>query len=102
MMFMMPMPPTSSETPAMLASSDVIVWVVSVRTLAISSIVRTMKSSGSPGWILWRTRRSDAIAIGDGGDLVAEIAPTPDLLDERDAAELLHARSCTGAKTTSS
>ena len=49
MMFMMPMPPTSSDTPAMLASSAVIVCVASLRTLAISSIVRTMKSSGSPG-----------------------------------------------------
>ena len=47
MMFMIPMPPTISDTPAMLASSVVIVLVVSVRTLAISSCVRTMKSSGS-------------------------------------------------------
>ena len=52
MMFMIPMPPTSSDTPAMPASSDVIVRVASVRTLAISSSVRTMKSSGSPGMIL--------------------------------------------------
>ena len=48
MMFMMPMPPTSSDTPAMLASSAVIVSVACTRTLAISSIVRTMKSSVSP------------------------------------------------------
>ena len=48
MMFMIPMPPTSSDTPAIAASSVVIVRVVSVRTLAISSCVRTMKSSGSP------------------------------------------------------
>ena len=49
MMFMIPMPPTSSDTPAMLASRAVIVCVASFRTLAISSIVLTMKSSGSPG-----------------------------------------------------
>ncbi len=57
MMFMMPIPPTSSDTPAMLARRVVIVFVVSVCTLAISSSVRTMKSSESPGWILWRVRR---------------------------------------------
>ena len=56
MMFMIPMPPTSSDTPAIDASSMVIVRVVSVRIAAMSSSVRTMKSSLSPGWILWRTR----------------------------------------------
>ena len=59
MMFMMPMPPTSSDTPAMPASSDVIVSVACTRTLAISSIVRTMKSS-LLSWILWRVRSSTA------------------------------------------
>ena len=44
-MFMMPMPPTSKETAAMLASSHVIVVVVAVSTLAISSRLRTEKSS---------------------------------------------------------
>ena len=48
MMFMIPMPPTSNETAAMLASRYVIVVVVAVSTLAISSRLRTEKSSGSP------------------------------------------------------
>ena len=47
MMFMTPMPPTISDTAATLASSHVIVDVVAVRTLVISSSVRTVKSSGS-------------------------------------------------------
>ena len=38
-----------SETPAMLASSPVIVCVVCVRMLVMSSCVRTMKSLSSPG-----------------------------------------------------
>ena len=66
MMFMMPIPPTSSDTPAMAASSVVIVRVVSVRTLAISSCVRTMKSSGSPGWSLCRVRSTAPIASRRG------------------------------------
>jgi hypothetical protein len=37
MMFMIPMPPTSSDTPAMPASSDVIVCVVCVRAAIMSS-----------------------------------------------------------------
>ena len=66
MMFMMPMPPTSSDTPAMAASSDVIVRVVSVRTLAISSCVRTVKSSGSPPTSLWRSRSASRMAAATG------------------------------------
>ena len=75
MMFMMPMPPTSSETPAMAASSVVIVRVVSVRTLAISSWVRTMKSSGSPGVSLCRTRNAWPIASATGAVSAVDIRP---------------------------
>ena len=48
MMFMMPMPPTMSDTAAMPASSCVIVSIDAVRMSAISSCVRIVKSSGSP------------------------------------------------------
>src|SRR4029453_6239886 len=43
MMFMMPMPPTISDTAAIPASRYVIVCVAEVSTPAISSSVRTMK-----------------------------------------------------------
>ena len=66
MMFMMPMPPTSSETPAIAASSVVIVRVVSGADAAISSCVWTMKSSGSPAGSLWRTRSTSPIASATG------------------------------------
>jgi len=45
-------------------------------SLAISSSVRTMKSSGSPGWILWRTRRSEAIRSATAVTSVADAADT--------------------------
>ena len=80
MMFMMPIPPTSSDTPAMLASSAVIVCVASLRTLAISSIVRTMKSSGSPGDSLWRVRNSVAIRSATTLTWPASAAATSTLL----------------------
>ena len=48
MMFMMPMPPTSSEIEAMAASSSVITCVVLVAASAISVWLRTVKSSVSP------------------------------------------------------
>ena len=76
MMFMIPMPPTSSDTPAMPARSAVIVWVVSLLTLAISSIVRTMKSSWSPGWSLCRTRSSAAMASATRVVSPADVADT--------------------------
>jgi hypothetical protein len=75
MMFMMPMPPTSWDTPAM-AKRAVMVCLVSFLTLAISSIVRTMKSSGSPGYSLWRTRKADAIASATCEVPVAVVADT--------------------------
>jgi hypothetical protein len=76
MMFMIPMPPTSSDTPAMPARSAVMVCVVSRRTLAISSIVRTMKSSWSPGWILCRTRSSAVMASATRVVSAADVADT--------------------------
>ncbi len=49
MMFMMPMPPTRSETAAMLASSVVSVLVPCSWALAISVRLRIEKSSSVPG-----------------------------------------------------
>ena len=54
----------------------VIVRVVSVRMAAISSSVRTMKSSLSPGWILCRTRRTAEIASATCLMLSADAADT--------------------------
>ena len=71
MMFITPMPPTISETAATLASSHVIVDVVAVRTLVISSSVRTVKSSGSPDVSRCRWRNSVDMAVGDRRDLVS-------------------------------
>ena len=62
MMFMMPMPPTTSDTAAMLASSSVVVRVVSSATLANSERSRTVGSSGSPSFVRWRWRSSSCTA----------------------------------------
>jgi len=51
MMFMMPMPPTTSEMPATAPSSSDISRVVCVRVATISEMLRTLKSSSSPGWM---------------------------------------------------
>ena len=48
MMFMMPMPPTSSETAAMAASSSVSAPVAAVRVPAMSARFRMLKSSSVP------------------------------------------------------
>ena len=61
MMFMMPMPPTSSDTAAMLASSVVITFEVASAALAMSSWVRMKKSSLSPGLMRWRWRSRSVI-----------------------------------------
>ena len=61
MMFMMPMPPTSSETPAMLPSRIVIMLLVSFAASATSVMLRTVKSFGSFGARLWRWRSSSVI-----------------------------------------
>ena len=60
MMFMIPMPPTSSETEAMLARSSVNVRLVSCCAWRISSGLRRLKSSGAPArrWWRWRSRRT--------------------------------------------
>ena len=47
MMFMMPIPPTSSDTPAIHASRIVIVLLVSFAASATSVMFRTVKSFGS-------------------------------------------------------
>jgi hypothetical protein len=47
MMFMMPMPPTSSETPAIHANRIVIVLLVSFAASATSVMFLTVKSFGS-------------------------------------------------------
>ena len=49
MMFMMPMPPTRSDTAATLASSVVIVSVPCACAPAISERLRIEKSSSAPG-----------------------------------------------------
>ena len=76
----------------MLASSAVIVCVASLRTLAISSIVRTMKSSGSPGWNLVARAQQRGDAVGDLGRFARRCRRHGHLLNERDAAQLLHHR----------
>ena len=58
---MMPMPPTSSDTAAMLASSVVSVLVPSCCALAISARLRIEKSSSVASGRLWRSRSSAVI-----------------------------------------
>ena len=66
MMFMMPIPPTSSDTEATLISRPVIVCAICTRVAAISSIVRTLKSSSSGFLMRWRSRISRVIATAVG------------------------------------
>ena len=61
MMFMIPTPPTSSDTAAMLASSVVSVFVPSCCALASSARLRIEKSSSVPLGRLWRSRSSAVI-----------------------------------------
>ena len=63
MMFMMPMPPTISEIVATAPSSSDISRVVAVRVATISEMLRTLKSSSSPGAILWRWRNSASTSV---------------------------------------
>ncbi|MCG3163443.1 MAG: hypothetical protein JMDDDDMK_04870 [Acidobacteria bacterium] len=58
MMFMMPMPPTSSETLAMLPSRMVIMRLVSSAVSATSVMLRTLKSLSwfGPSLCRWRSR----------------------------------------------
>ena len=60
MMFMIPMPPTSSDTPAIAPSRIVIVFVVEVAISMISCWLRTWKSSSAPARIRCRCRSSAA------------------------------------------
>ena len=63
MMFMMPMPPTTSDIKAIEPSSIDIIVVVLRRASSICETLRTAKSSGSPGIILWRSRRSASVSF---------------------------------------
>ena len=75
MMFMMPIPPTSREMPAMQASSTVIRSVVELSIELSSSCERISKSSSSPGLILWFCLRISAIssiALSDASSVRAE------------------------------
>ena len=58
MMFMMPIPPTRSDTAAMLAKRVVSVRVPSCWALAISVRLRIWKSSSASGLRWWRSRSS--------------------------------------------
>ena len=65
MMFMMPMPPTMSDTPAMPASSVVIVPIACVRMSAISSSVRIDEVVVLPGHDLVARAQQDGDRVGD-------------------------------------
>ena len=77
MMFMMPMPPTSSDTPAMLASSAVIVCVASFRTLAISSMRAHHEVVGIARLNLVADAQRRRDPIGDGRHLARLRRPRP-------------------------
>ena len=76
MMFMMPMPPTSSEMAAMPASSRVRVRALSSWAEAVSLRLRIEKSSGAPGWMPWRSRSSSVTWRWARLVASAELAPT--------------------------
>ena len=72
MMFMIPMPPTSSETAAMAASSVVRVRVPSCWALAISERLRMEKSSSAPsGEAVAVAQQGADLALGPGGGVGA-------------------------------
>ena len=56
-MFMIPMPPTSSEIDATMASSAAMTWLLLSCASAIWLRLRTLKSSSWPGWMWWRRAR---------------------------------------------
>ena len=79
MMFMMPMPPTSSEIDAIAASSPDITFVVLDAAVAISVWLRTVKSSSAP-LSLCASRMiplisSCASVIADASAALARICP---------------------------
>ncbi len=78
MMFMIPIPPTTSEMLAIAASSIVITCVVPCAAAAISLWLRTVKSSGSFGASRCEARRiarisSCAAGISSGENVLARI-----------------------------
>ena len=93
MMFMIPMPPTISDTPAMPASSVVIVPIAAVRMSAISSAVRTDEVV-----VLARARSCAACgAARRSGRRPPLVSPARcrrhgDVADVGDAEQLLHHR----------
>ena len=71
MMFMIPIPPTNSDMPAIQASR----MVVELNIELSSSCERMLKSSSSPALILWFCRRmavSSSIASPDISSLIAD------------------------------
>ena len=78
MMFMIPIPPTSSETEATLIRRPVMVEAICTRVAAISSTVRTLKSSCSGPGLRWRARmrRVMATAVGSTSSLVFAVKDT--------------------------
>ncbi len=74
MMFMIPMPPTSRLTEATLISRPVIVCASCVRVWAISSTVRTEKSSSSGFWMRWRWRSSWVTCTAVGSTASGRVA----------------------------
>ena len=75
MMFMMPMPPTTSEIAAVAASSQVSVCCAAVRACTISATFRTRKSSCSPGLMRrrWRSRSTMSSSARDKSDWSATL-----------------------------
>ena len=90
MMFMMPMPPTMSDTPAMPASSVVIVPMACVRMSAISSSVRTDEVVVLPGHDLVARAQQHGDRVGDRrSSRRRDAADTVMLLNVGDAEQLL-------------
>ena len=67
MMFMIPIPPTTSETDATAASSSDITRDDSTRASKISEMLRIRKSSAEPGPRPWRSRSRSAISCSTAG-----------------------------------
>ena len=74
MIFMIPMPPTNSEIPAMAASNTVSNWLVELKVLINSAWVRTVKSSGSLLPSLWDERSIWLNSWVAGSELCASAA----------------------------
>ena len=63
MMFMIPIPPTSSDTAATAASSSPRIDAVADAACAMSARLRTEKSSGWPATMRWRCSSSEVISL---------------------------------------